>query len=49
MRVICLKKKNLVKMTTIIVFVLAISVFTKTFSMEHYYNVDFATRVSNSR
>ena len=37
------KKKKIIKYTMIISFVLVACIFTKTFGMQHYYNVGFTT------
>ena len=43
MKVITLKKKNILKTITLCVFVLMICKYTTAFGMQHYYNVDFST------
>ena len=43
MKVIAIKKNNIVKTTIIILFMLMICGFTTSFGMQHYYIVDFST------
>ena len=43
MRVITLKKKNILKAIVICVFAIIICQYTTAFGMQHYYNVDFST------
>ena len=43
MKLIMLKKKSILKFTTLVVFVLIIGLFTTSLGMQHYYNVDFST------
>ena len=43
MNVLTLKKKNIIKLTMLIVFVSVVCIFSRTFGMQHYYNVDFST------
>ena len=43
MKVITIKKKNILKITTLIVFTLIICRFTTSFGMQHYYKLDFST------
>ena len=43
MKLIRLKKKSILKFTTLVVFVLIIGLFTTSLGMQHYYNVDFST------
>ncbi len=43
MKLITIKRKNILKITTIIAFILMIGIFTTSFGMQHYYNVGFST------
>lgn len=43
MKVITIKKKNILKMTMIIVFTVVICGVSTSFGMQHYYKVDFST------
>jgi len=43
MKVITLKKRNILKVIMIVVFVFMIFQYTTSFGMQHYYNVDFST------
>lgn len=43
MKVITIKKKNILKLAMIIIFTLIICNFSTAFGMQHYYNVDFST------
>lgn len=43
MKVIKLRKKTLMKILGIILFIIIVSVLTTSFGMQHYYNVDFST------
>ena len=43
MKVITLKKKNILKTIAVSIFALMICKYTTTFGMQHYYNVDFST------
>ena len=43
MKVITLKKKNILKTIVVCVFALMICRYTTAFGMQHYYNVDFST------
>lgn len=43
MKIICMKKKTIVKVTTMLAFLLVIGIYTTSFGMQHYYKVDFAT------
>lgn len=43
MRVINIKKKTIFKVSGTILFLIIVCVFTTSFSMQHYYNVDFST------
>lgn len=43
MKIITIKKKNIVKTTMILVFVLVVGVFSTSFGMQHYYKLDFST------
>ena len=43
MKVITIKRKNIFKITLIISFILMLGMFTTSFGMQYYYNVDFST------
>ena len=43
MKVITMKRKKFLKATAIISFILVMAMFTTSFGMQHYYNVDFST------
>ena len=43
MRVITIKKTKLLKITMVLVFSLIICIFSTSFSMQHYYKLDFST------
>lgn len=43
MKVITIKKKNIMKTSMILVFVCMIGIFSTSFAMQHYYKVDFST------
>ena len=43
MKVINIKRKKFLKITAIMSFLLVIGIFTTSFGMQHYYNVDFST------
>lgn len=43
MKVITIKKKNILKTTVVVIFALIICGFTTSFSMQHYYTVNFST------
>lgn len=43
MKVINIKKKTIFKVSSVILFVMIICIFTNSFSMQHYYNVGFTT------
>lgn len=43
MKVITLKKKTIFRITATIVFAIIVGTLTTSFSMQHYYNVDFST------
>lgn len=43
MKVITLKKKNILKIILISIFAIIICQYTTAFGMQHYYNVDFST------
>lgn len=43
MRVINIKKKTIFKVSGVILFAMIVCIFTSSFSMQHYYNVDFVT------
>lgn len=43
MKVITIKKKNILKTTMVIIFTLAICTFSTSLGMQHYYKVDFST------
>ncbi len=43
MKVITIKRKNIFKITLIMSFILMLGMFTTSFGMQYYYNVDFST------
>ena len=43
MKVINIKRKNIIKVVMFIIFLLIIGVVSKSFAMQHYYNLDFTT------
>lgn len=43
MKVINIKKKTIFKVSGVILFVMIMCIFTNSFSMQHYYNLDFVT------
>lgn len=43
MKVVTLKRKNIIKIITIIIFILIICSFSTSFGMQHYYKLDFST------
>lgn len=43
MNVLSSKKKNIIKATILIAFVSVVCIFSRSFGMQHYYNVDFTT------
>lgn len=43
MKIVTVKKKNILKTIVICVFAVMICKYTTTFGMQHYYNVDFST------
>ena len=43
MKIITIKKKNILKTIMVTTFVLMIGVFTTSFGMQHYYKLDFST------
>lgn len=43
MKVIRIKKKNVLKMMSMIIFILTIGVFSTVLGMQHYYKLDFST------
>lgn len=43
MKVICIKKKNVLKMMSMIIFIVTIGVFSTVLGMQHYYKLDFST------
>lgn len=43
MKIINIKKKTIFKASSVILFVMVICLFTKSFGMQHYYKVDFST------
>lgn len=43
MKVVRIKKKNILKMMSMIAFVLTVGVFSTVFGMQHYYKLDFST------
>ena len=45
MKVITIKKKNILKTTIVVIFALVICGFSTSFGMQHYYTVDFYTGI----
>ena len=45
MKVITFTKKRLLKLVMIVVFAFIVSGVTRSFGMQHYYNVDFSTAI----
>ena len=43
MKIISIRKKTIFKVSSAILFVMVICIFTKSFGMQHYYKVDFST------
>ena len=43
MKIISIRKKTIFKISSVILFVMVIGIFTKSFGMQHYYKVDFST------
>ena len=43
MKIISIKKKTIFKASSVILFIMVICIFTKSFGMQHYYKVDFST------
>lgn len=43
MKVITIKKKNIMKTIMILVFICMIGIFSTSLAMQHYYKVDFST------
>lgn len=43
MKVITIKKKNILKLLVLIVFIFTICRYTTAFGMQHYYKLDFST------
>lgn len=43
MKIINIRKKTIFKVSSTILFVMVICIFTKSFGMQHYYKVDFST------
>ncbi len=43
MKIITIKKKNILKIMIVLVFVLMMCQYSTSFGMQHYYNVDFST------
>ena len=43
MKLITIKKKNIRKISMLIVFFIMLGIFTSSFGMQHYYKVDFST------
>lgn len=43
MKVINIRKKTIFRLSSVILFVTIVCIFTKSFSMQHYYNVGFTT------
>ena len=43
MKIIKIKKTTILKMFTILIFILGVTKLTTSFGMQHYYNLDFST------
>lgn len=43
MSVLNSKKKNIIKATILMVFISIVCIFSRSFGMQHYYNVGFTT------
>ena len=43
MKIISIKRKTILKVSVVLMFLIGISIFTKSFSMQNYYNVGFST------
>lgn len=43
MKIIEIKKKNIIKLSIVLLFFITISTLTTSFGMQHYYNLDFST------
>jgi len=43
LKIIKINKKNIIKITSLILFFIIISLVSKSFSMQHYYDLDFST------
>ena len=48
MKVISIKKKNILKISSILIFLICICVFSSTFGMQSYYKLDFVTGITTS-
>ena len=45
MKVITIKRKNIIKALAISMFAFILCIFTTSFGMQHYYKVDFSTGI----
>ena len=45
MKIISIRKKTIFKVSSAILFVMVICIFTQSFGMQHYYKVDFSTGI----
>ena len=43
MKIISIKKKNILKLSMVIVFIIMVGVFSTSFGMQSYYKLDFST------
>ena len=43
MKIISIKRKNILKLSMIIIFILAVGMFSTSFGMQNYYKLDFST------
>ena len=43
MKIITVKKQNILKIFTLVVFAIVLCKYTTSFGMQHYYKVDFST------
>lgn len=43
MKLITIKRKNILKILIVFVFIFSIGIFTTSFGMQHYYKLDFST------
>lgn len=45
MKLITIKKKNILKVLIVFIFLFSIGIFTTSFGMQHYYKLDFSTGI----